>query len=213
MRGKPGRTFPACEGNRITPACAGKTSTKCCTTSACKDHPRVCGENRDRWGGLHEIAGSPPRVRGKQAHADAAVAIRGITPACAGKTRSAFISPRLNRDHPRVCGENSKSCKITPFLIGSPPRVRGKHDWIYTGYKNGGITPACAGKTVVPASPNFCCKDHPRVCGENAVGNVPRDDEPGSPPRVRGKLLLKVRLLSSKRITPACAGKTVCMRS
>ena len=46
------------------------------------------------------------------------------------------------------------------------------------------------------------------MCGENVyiVHVVPCDE--GSPPRVRGKHLLKRRGVLPMRITPACAGKT-----
>ena len=52
-------------------------------------------------------------------------------------------------------------------------------------------------------------KDHPRVCGENCglVGSL--EETTGSPPRVRGKLAWMQSGQVFRRITPACAGKTV----
>ena len=49
--------------------------------------------------------GSPPRMRGKVAAAVPALFLRGITPACAGKSEKQvpFLPPY--QDHPRVCGE------------------------------------------------------------------------------------------------------------
>ena len=51
------------------------------------------------------------------------------------------------KDHPRVCGEKPPFCLILVYLIGSPPRVRGKV--ISCGFllRCFGITPACAGKS------------------------------------------------------------------
>ena len=48
----------------ITPACAGNSSSKRLGVDTGKDHPRVCGEQRNS--GHHKIdgLGSPPRVRG-----------------------------------------------------------------------------------------------------------------------------------------------------
>ena len=70
-------------------------------------------------------------------------------------------------DHPRGCGENDiyVGCKIVN--IGSPPRMRGKHEIDHSGNREYGITPADAGKThdiLLSISP---AKDHPRGCGEN----------------------------------------------
>ena len=55
-------------------------------------------------------------------------------------------------------------------------------------------------------------EDHPRVCGEkeNVTGSV--QEELGSPPRVRGKVISDRFLLFCLRITPACAGKSAFFR-
>ena len=73
----------------------------------------------------------------------------------------------------------------------------------------GRITPAGAGKTGI--SKGVCPKaeDHPRRCGENHRRVVCRNAFQGSPPQVRGKLLLYVNIYLTYRITPAGAGKTL----
>ena len=90
-----------------------------------------------------------------------------ITPACAGKTISAFRTLFPLEDHPRVCGENEVGGMIALMTLGSPPRVRGKRPTVINCGLLARITPACAGKT--PMSKNFqeISEDHPRVCGEN----------------------------------------------
>ena len=70
------------------------------------------------------------------------------------------------------------------------------------------ITPACAGKTQIAESHLFRCWDHPRVCGKNKAIIDLIDQEVGSPPRVREKLLVIVADIVLGGITPACAGKT-----
>ena len=76
-----------------------------------------------------------------------------------------------------------------------------------------GITPADAGKTDLkdryPKQPG----DHPRGCGENPMLWGLSAYCPGSPPRMRGKLLPLVFFGSTFRITPADAGKTLVGRS
>ena len=70
------------------------------------------------------------------------------------------------------------------------------------------ITPACAGKTGHITDNPRKFKDHPRVCGENAIISEALNSVSGSPPRVRGKLHKRGLLRGSLGITPACAGKT-----
>ena len=132
---------------RITPACAGKTLIKIMKEGAVKDHPRVCGENVEKLATNPLPQGSPPRVRGKLNFCGCFVILPRITPACAGKTPRLSHYPFSARDHPRVCGENVVAPPIFGYIIGSPPRVRGKQSLVYDfGYAIR-ITPACAGKT------------------------------------------------------------------
>ena len=111
----------------------------------------------------------------------------GITPACAGKTNFKDIFLFNGWDHPRVCGKNLLTRRTRNSCPGSPPRVREKPFLNVSDGRNGGITPACAGKT---ASLNLKLKrpeDHPRVCGKNPRGSSVSVPEGGSPPRVREK--------------------------
>ena len=91
---------------RITPACAGKTCLHWFAMSRYWDHPRVCGENQTPSTFTPALIGSPPRVRGKLFRVAALLNSKGITPACAGKTRRKSGRRTARRDHPRVCGEN-----------------------------------------------------------------------------------------------------------
>ena len=112
------------------------------------------------------------------------------------------------RDHPRVCGEKCGPLRWGPEIPGSPPRVRGKGQWMLCRHFLPGITPACAGKS--PASGPGCGKtgDHPRVCGEKRSHTDANNDTVGSPPRVRGKGKNAYRPERTTGITPACAGKS-----
>ena len=86
-----GKGLPLPIGQRrkgITPACAGKSGYKPPPKSKPKDHPRVCGEKRRRSALKRQVLGSPPRVRGKDSSAETARQNSGITPACAGKSKS-----------------------------------------------------------------------------------------------------------------------------
>ena len=91
--------------------------------------------------------GSPPRMRGKVAAAVPALFLRGITPACAGKSEKQvpFLPPY--QDHPRVCGEKARTLIVQDEPQGSPPRMRGKEVKALLHVNWVGITPACAGKS------------------------------------------------------------------
>ena len=193
---------------RITPAYAGKTSPFSVGFCIVKDHPRVCGENRQIEGEYLVRLGSPPRMRGKLPANHSKGFEAGITPAYAGKTAPGRAVASLRQDHPRVCGENISAARRIANLQGSPPRMRGKPGIRCLCLLEGRITPAYAGKTesqnpITPAQ-----KDHPRVCGENVLLNTLLLKRLGSPPRMRGKLLISAGTTGAGGITPAYAGKT-----
>ena len=71
------------------------------------------------------------------------------------------------------------------------------------------ITPACAGETVKKRKMTKFIKDHTRVCGKNTIIGQSAAETSGSPPRVREKRDTQISVNNRRRITPACAGKTV----
>ena len=87
--------------------------------------------------------------------------------------------------------------------------MRGKES-IAVGIGDGiGITPACAGKSIIEATSRALNEDHPRMCGEKGPEEMARYLMGGSPPHVRGKGSTNGGSSWSQRITPACAGKRV----
>ena len=92
---------------------------------------------------------------------------------------------------------------------GSPPRVRGKVNGTRVLPQFEGITPACAGKSRGDAVYNWRKRDHPRVCGEKCGSGTLGAACAGSPPRVRGKAVRCPCVIRGRRITPACAGKSL----
>ena len=176
----------------------------------------------------HQL-GSPPRMRGKLARKIEGYARSRITPADAGKTQSTRQARPRNRDHPRGCGENCACMRGCCRGYGSPPRMRGKHTLTATATVKTGITPADAGKTIIPAARRSGSGDHPRGCGENkttlrqcsyrlriipAGAGKTRENRrnpaqaAGSPPQVRGKRRPFIHRRFYILITPAGAGKT-----
>ena len=174
-------------GGRIGPACAGKRYEPLIKERVGEDHPRMCGEKLVcSWAGWKKV-GSPPHVRGKvQAVLVNTFCVR-ITPACAGKRAAVPVGPFLLRDHPRMCGEKIKPKDLIGIPWGSPPHVRGKGLCVGLVLRAVRITPACAGKRMLPAVFFDCPADHPRMCGEKYGGYKRGRLGGGSPPHVRGK--------------------------
>ena len=167
----------------------------------------MCGEKKQLGGTLDDTAGSPPHVRGKAGRGGQNLARRGITPAYAGKSYSLRYKDMQKLDHPRVCGEKARLGRFWLSAWGSPPRVRGKVSAGKILLHDGGITPACAGKSCGWASCGGLSWDHPRVCGEKSPHIGGSRFKPGSPPRVRGKAGRLPAAPLRGRITPAYAGK------
>ncbi len=71
------------------------------------------------------------------------------------------------------------------------------------------ITPACAGNSIISSKTSYVSKDHPRVCGEQHTRYYGFHRCLGSPPRVRGTVILILILILILRITPACAGNSL----
>ena len=80
--------------HRITPACAGNTSCFKNEVHSPRDHPRVCGEYLTNLLPTRRCPGSPPRVRGIPWDDFTWIVDDGITPACAGNTRSQAASKK-----------------------------------------------------------------------------------------------------------------------
>ena len=127
VRGKLSPSHGSTFAHRITPADAGKTYMYQVKRKPPTDHPRGCGENRNKCEGDVEQLGSPPRMRGKLLGLPKAYFRTRITPAEAGKT-----------GHPCAGGN---------MQVGSPPRMRGKPLGALLVAFGIRITPADAGKT------------------------------------------------------------------
>ena len=132
----------------------------------------------------------------------------GITPAYAGKRLHRFDHCRLQRDHPRICGEKSLPRQCTCHPWGSPPHMRGKEQAFRLDASELGITPAYAGKSCRGKQRRACQRDHPRICGEKLFFCWFASARLGSPPHMRGKVGVGVLVCASGRITPAYAGKS-----
>ena len=108
-----------------------------------------------------------------------------------------------------MCGEKAIGMIVELIKLGSPPRVRGEVQPTVPIKALLRITPACAGRSALKASTFSTKRDHPRVCGEKAAFAKIETANVGSPPRVRGEGAAASRAPYRRRITPACAGRSI----
>ena len=111
------------------------------------------------------------------------------------------------KDHPRVGGEKDWCAWQLRFILGSPPRGRGKDTLACLFLFRGRITPAWAGKSCASFVYSLLSRDHPRVGGEKPCPSLMTCRRAGSPPRGRGKVAGGVIIGVLLGITPAWAGK------
>ena len=131
-----------------------------------------------------------------------------ITPACAGKSPFKVFYSAVDKDHPRLRGEKYLLQKNVNVLLGSPPLARGKESLKLISSFYHGITPACAGKSIVRYDKIGNIMDHPRLRGEKSERPSKNQLARGSPPLARGKVCYALPYHLLFGITPACAGKS-----
>ena len=170
MRGKELIDSRPCPVYRITPAYAGKSGVLVILCYFLWDPPRLCGEKHQLGENSHQNRGSPPPMRGKVLRENGSVYEIRITPAYAGKSK---------------LGSNGCS-----FPVGSPPPMRGKASSPLTFFALPRITPAYAGKRSMNLFPAAKSWDHPRLCGEKWHIGQSITLQKGSPPPMRGKVIL-----------------------
>ena len=187
MRGK--APVPTEIMNRIgiTPAYAGKSCLPQTDGKHCKDHPRLCGEKYTAARKGVPMTGSPPPMRGKGYSDGNLYGMYRITPAYAGKSNDRCNFRHSNKDHPRLCGEKLFLPIDHILTTGSPPPMRGKGCFDTSIPFILRITPAYAGKRSFALPIRRARWDHPRLCGEKALGSKIAAGATGSPPPMRGK--------------------------
>ena len=140
-----------------------------------------------------DALGSPPHARGR----------------LLGDAKDIKVHP----DHPRMRGEDFGVARGRSIWPGSPPHARGRHLRFGDAPANPGITPACAGKTHVAERVGDPGRDHPRMRGEDFREHASPRLGRGSPPHARGRPRRSFVSFFPRRITPACAGKTIVVHS
>ena len=193
----------------IIPALAGNTKTPTFFKSACRDHPRACGEHVEELDRFMSQQGSSPRLRGTLLIAFLGIMLFGIIPALAGNTRYCRQYMATVGDHPRACGEHATDANAMLPIKGSSPRLRGTRALLAMSVNRVGIIPALAGNTVDVHRSSLMMRDHPRACGEHHWALRSRSPWTGSSPRLRGTPRRPPVVRQIRGIIPALAGNTM----
>ena len=171
----------------ITSACAEQTGGAAGVVFCHEDHLRVCGADVVPSAIAVTASGSPPRVRSRPRLVNRYRGSRGITSACAEQTSASRATGRGPWDHLRVCGADELENSNVFASLGSPPRVRSRHDRVRGQIVHVGIASACAEQTSMPWMPSRVTRDHLRVCGADGWRHLCPVRARGSPPRVRSR--------------------------
>ena len=150
-------------------------------------------------------------MRGKAVAVGVILSSPGITPAHAGKSINCVCHCITSKDHPRPCGEKIPNGVGVRIGQGSPPPMRGKVVLRHGRRAPERITPAHAGKSRRARTLRQACKDHPRPCGEKSMPSSAMRAMQGSPPPMRGKASWATTARWAAGITPAHAGKSLCV--
>ena len=111
-------------------------------------------------------------------------------------------------DHPRLRGEQPVHKQPPYCRAGSPPLARGTARSMRVPRLPWGITPACAGNSVIQGKAYQYPGDHPRLRGEQGEGQKESPPREGSPPLARGTVPAVSIVFLRQGITPACAGNS-----
>ena len=212
MRGALLASGPSADDTGIIPADAGSTPGRPRTPAPRRDHPRGCGEHDAVVQEAEIHVGSSPRMRGAPHEQRNSGDHHRIIPADAGSTRRSSRPWGPRGDHPRGCGEHSRTVIRSESLPGSSPRMRGARGRAQAVLRLQGIIPADAGSTGATEIYSLCAKDHPRGCGEHRRSRQGSSIQVGSSPRMRGALRAVQAQPGDVGIIPADAGSTTCRR-
>ena len=154
------------------------------------------------------MGGSSPHTRGLLPDVVGAVAVGGIIPAHAGFTARCPCRVWWRGDHPRTRGVYARSDTAAAPDRGSSPHTRGLLAVHVHVAGAGGIIPAHAGFTRLPAPRSARPGDHPRTRGVYVARAFRRRATVGSSPHTRGLRESLPYPRRRGRIIPAHAGFT-----
>ena len=154
--------------------------------------------------------GSAPRARGTRRQGGHRRRRRRVSPACAGNTSRTHRGIGPPTGQPRVRGEHVTTMPAPRSCAGSAPRARGTPEESHKPLCACRVSPACAGNTSAPGTAAAWESGQPRVRGEHPGDGFRCRIPGGSAPRARGTHQPREQFRHCQRVSPACAGNTLC---
>ena len=175
-------------GQRFTPTHVGKTISCQRRWTDEPVHPHACGEDSSPEHKAEVTDGSPPRMWGRPPIQRRFLFGLRFTPTHVGKTPTP----------PELAGAP----------VGSPPRMWGRLLDHRGADPRGRFTPTHVGKTITQKTVTGRETVHPHACGEDRTRARPSRASTGSPPRMWGRHVHRLRPHPALRFTPTHVGKT-----
>ena len=206
------------------------TSHRCICPHEGGPSPRVRGEHHGIRPQNHELRAIPARAGRTQVPTAYWISHRGPSPRVRGERCSGSLQRPVPPGHPRACGENQNwFLWVGSDLRAIPARAGRTASSDGQGRVKYGPSPRVRGELRSIAPPPPAQPGHPRACGENDGGLLPRhgaqraiparagrtniapvlgDRRAGPSPRVRGERLASQCKAAPLRAIPARAGRT-----
>ena len=158
----------AAELMRSIPACTGKPFLNYHTYGRREVYPRMYGETCAACDDQLTLAGLSPHVRGNPAHRDPWRSASWSIPACTGKPSSKGSCLTGLEVYPRMYGETRCALRLSSWVPGLSPHVRGNRGHEGDRRPGAGSIPACTGKPVRGGDDPRLARVYPRMYGETA---------------------------------------------
>ena len=172
-----------------TPAHAGKPDPFGPTGRWRAVYPRTRGEATEVVQRGTSLTGLPPHTRGSRPDGGRVAAVRGSTPAHAGKPPGSPGCRDPPAVYPRTRGEACSTSRETSPAWGLPPHTRGSQHPDRRRRHRLRSTPAHAGKPLLSAGWTRVSGVYPRTRGEAVRRRNSETTSAGLPPHTRGSLL------------------------
>ena len=129
----------------VFPACTGSRKDSRRTRTASRGHPRIHGEQAERYSSAARCSGSFPRTQGTDTLLREEGRVVGVIPGHAGSSNPTTCPAPRTWGHPRIRGEQSMKIGPAGATSGPSPHTRGWPRVPCTRPRPGVLLPAGAG--------------------------------------------------------------------
>ena len=184
-----------CHHAELSPHARGTRGFPRTGVSPSQDHPRICGEHRQRPHRSSRTAGIIPAYAGStEKLSEASGLLAGSSPHMRGARRTTRGQTASWGDHPRIRGEHRDVAVELLLLAGIIPAYAGSTQLPVCGFlRLSGSSPHTRGAPCGRALSSHRNRDHPRIRGEHRREDGARVDRLGIIPAYAGSTSLPLR--------------------